>query len=109
MKLKTLTSSKAMFAEWAGHNWKDSPKQVQALYREWIPYKAKLHERRITQETFTKYLGREAGFSEKYGNYQAWYIQKPRTTSYMIRIERYMAKHPNATLAEARGHGRRRR
>ena len=98
---------KMMFASWGGPGKELSPKQKQALYKEWIRYEAKLHGRRFREKTFTSYLGRAGQFSPKYGNYEAWYIQKARTSSYEVRIQRYIERHPNATLAEARGHKRR--
>jgi len=43
-------------------------------------------------------------FSRKYSSYNLWLEHETRTTAYQRRIIRYMQKHPNASLREARGH-----
>ena len=47
--------------------------------------------------------GREK-FSKNYGNFQQWHSKTARTTAYERRIINYIRNHPNANLAEARGH-----
>ena len=51
-----------------------------------------------------KKLGKRI-FSVKHPTYLSW-SPKGKTTAYSKRIMSYMLKHPNATLKEARGHGK---
>jgi hypothetical protein len=47
---------------------------------------------------------RETQFSNEYTTFKAWNEKSARTTAYQRRIANYIRNHPNATLAEARGH-----
>lgn len=46
----------------------------------------------------------EREFSRNYSDFQQWQSKTARTTAYHRRIANYMRNHPNASLAEARGH-----
>ena len=109
----SIESFKELHAEissYFGRKWIDSPKQNAALLVEWNGIVAKRLSKlkgREREKIYTSFLGKGQQFSPKYGNFQAWFVQKPRATAYTIRIEQYMTKHPYATLAEARGHRKR--
>ena len=62
---------------------------------------------KVAKEIITEHL-KELGkrvFSVKHPTYLSW-SPKGKTTAYSKRIMSYMLKHPNATLKEARGHGK---
>jgi hypothetical protein len=47
---------------------------------------------------------REKRFSIGYLDFQQWLSNTTRTTAYQRRVINYIKNHPNASLAEARGH-----
>ena len=101
------------FGHWAGKRWRNTWKQNKALAREgnrlgfedvkmpsFFGHKVK-DEIRIKAE---RRAVRTKKFSRKYSSYNLWLEHETRTTSYQRRVIRYMQKHPNASLREARGH-----
>ena len=62
---------------------------------------------KIAKEIITEHLKKlgKRIFSVKYPTYLGW-SPKGKTTAYSKRIMSYLFKHPNATLKEARGHGK---
>jgi hypothetical protein len=49
-------------------------------------------------------IQREKRFSKSYVGFDDWSEKTARTTAYQRRIISYLRNHPDATLAEARGH-----
>lgn len=120
-KIKTFSQLELAFESWYNggriydnfggvigfRKWRGTPKQETALEQEarsiGIPIKARReyavkrvrHARRV-------YTGKE--FSRSYDSYAVWLDKRTRTTAYQQRIILYMQKHPDATLAQARGH-----
>jgi len=101
------------FTQWASKRWRNTYSQNRALTREgrklgfkdtvmpsFFGQKVK-DEIRIKAE---RKAVRTKKFSRKYSNYNLWLKHETRTTAYQRRIIRYMQKHPNSTLREARGH-----
>jgi hypothetical protein len=121
-RIESFNELRAEFAMWAGRNWKNTASQNKALateaLRRGIPIAEGVKRHIPAKEGFTRWLRRaeqaqrewaKQKFSVKYVTYHSWREQKARTTAYVRRIENYILNHPHATLAEARGHGRRRR
>lgn len=85
-RIETFQQLVLSFSGWAGQKWKGTDGQYDALQREW---------------------DEETGFSRRYTSFQQWQTQTLRSTAYQRRISNYMWNHPDATLAEARGHTKR--
>jgi len=113
------------FTHWASKRWRNTYSQNRALAEEgwrlgykdvrlpsFFGHKVKDEirikaERRIKDEIRIKAerkAVRTKKFSRKYSSYNLWLEHETRTTAYQRRIIRYMQKHPNASLREARGH-----
>lgn len=103
-----LTSA---FRWWAGEKWIGTPRQWEAFNAEAekigfpVPdlFREEFREARGSG-SYVSVERRNARFSRKYGSYSAWEKQTERTTAYQRRVANYLRKHPNASLAEARGH-----
>jgi hypothetical protein len=103
---------KAEFKSWAGRNWKDTALQNRALEREakrrGIPVPEAEAVKAWRKAGVHRWLvEREVVFSVKFPDYASWRESEARTSAYQRRIQRYMQRFPHATLAEARGHGKR--
>jgi len=83
----------AEIRSYAGRNWKDSPRQIEAL-------KDEANKRGIIQARLRR-------FSSDYESFSFWMARGHRTSRYEQRIVSYMNLHPHATLREARGHRKR--
>ncbi len=60
-------------------------------------------KRAVTHEGVT--VEREVGFSIVYMDFNQWLAKATtRTSAYQRRVINYIRNHPNASLAEARGH-----
>lgn len=75
-------------------HWRPTRAQEQGLKTLWNRHQI---ERSLTRELF----------SRRYSTFAQWHMHS-HTSAYRRRIASYMRKHPTATLAQARGHGRRR-
>lgn len=79
--------------------------------KEWLEELEKIFEREaITEEEYKKQTEKAIptwqAFSKQYPTPENWQAATTATsTPYKQRIERYLLKHPTATLKEARGHG----
>jgi hypothetical protein len=110
------------FRHWAGQKWIGTSRQ-------WKAFNVEAERLGFSVPEFVRRELREAGasgsyvseerrattpntrvqntqFSRKYGSYSAWQKNTEGKTSYQKRVSNYMRKHPNASLAEARGHGK---
>lgn len=112
---------KLAFGHWAGRKWLPTHRQLDGLAIE--ARKLGLETRHLTREQeiqriFWKAtmqekaqqqkMQREKDFSTKYNTFSGWIQKETRTTRYQQRVINYIRNHPNATLAEARGHKRKR-
>jgi len=118
-KFKTFEQLELGFTSWyEGHGkWQGTNKQTDALADEanklgihtedyYRREQRKFDERRWREEAIMS-EAQTTGFSTKYSSCQVWTTKTVRTTAYQRRISNYMWNHPNATLAEARGHKKR--
>jgi hypothetical protein len=117
-QIETFEQLKLSFSGWAGQKWKDTNRQNDALAVQarklGIPVEdyyrreqRKWDERHQWEEAIYS-EAQETGFSRRYSNFQQWQTQTVRTTAYQRRISNYMRNHPDATLAQARGHAKKR-
>lgn len=109
-RIESFRQLRAEFAMWAGRNWKNTASQNRALAIEAVQRGIPIAEgvkRHIPAKEggFTRWLRTERKFSVKYASFQVWRDQT-RTSAYQRRVEGYIARHPHASLAEARGHRR---
>jgi len=113
-QIETFEQLKLSFSGWAGLKWKDTYRQNDALavqaQKLRIPTEdyyrreqRKWNERQQWEEAIYS-EAQETGFSRKYSSFQQWKTQTVRTTAYQRRVINYFRNHPNASLAEARGH-----
>lgn len=116
--IETFRNLTLAFSGWAGGKWAGTDKQMEALavqaHRLGIETKEyyrreqwKFNERQQFNEAIFK--APQEKFSVKYSSFNKWQTQNVRTTAYQRRISNFLWRHPNATLAEARGHGKKRR
>jgi hypothetical protein len=111
-KIETFRQLTLAFGSWAGEKWRGTSRQMDALAvqarRVGIPfeyYRSRQQQVRAIFRTAPQreIQGREK-FSRSYNNFHQWKSKTARTTAYERRIINYVRNHPNATLAEARGH-----
>jgi len=109
---------KAMARSYFGSKWKDTEKQNEALYREFLRYDWKAPTPKKELEEALRYLEKrapsekqpiEARFSRAYATFDLWLEKATRTTAYQQRIISYVRLHPDSSLAEARGHSKKKR
>lgn len=115
-KIKDWKQLRLAFGSWAGRKWLPTGKQLDGLAiqarRLGIPTKHLTREEQINRvfwkatifQQQQKEVRREKRFSNSYVNFQIWLEKSTRTTRYQQRVINYIRTHPNATLAEARGH-----
>ena len=125
-KIETFKQLESAFASWARHKWVPTDKQINALkdeaekpgiplvgYRTIVkPHKTALERavEAVQAEEARKMVAPPAPrkpFSRKYVSFPVWLektARTTRTTRYQQRVIRYMQKHPDANLSEARGH-----
>jgi len=113
--IKTFEQLTLAFSGWAGSKWRDTDRQNDALAIQagklgiqtegYYRREQEKHQwdRAIFSEPQETGIEEER-FSTEYSNFQQWQTQTVRTTAYQRRISNYLWSHPNATLAEARGH-----
>jgi hypothetical protein len=118
--IKTWKQLQLAFGSWGGKKWIPTSKQLDGLAIqarklgiETTEYQTReekvkaifqtAKETRIAIEQ-QKEAQREKGFSKSYNSFNVWMEKTTRTTSYQRRVISYIRTHPNATLAEARGH-----
>jgi hypothetical protein len=114
------------FRHWAGKRWRNTEPQNRALaydgerlhlpdiampkaFGHTVKETKKIMKRRMAKEIAKARKAKRAKkqikvFSRRYSSYNLWLKHETRTTAYQRRIIRYMQKHPNASLREARGH-----
>ena len=112
-QIKTFRQLTLAFGSWAGEKWRGTNRQMDALAvqakRLGIPLEDCRMKRQQVRAIFcrasrqTGIQGREK-FSRSYSNFHQWQSKTARTTAYERRIINYIRNHPNASLAEARGH-----
>jgi hypothetical protein len=118
--IETFRQLTLAFERWAGRNWIPTYKQLDALAREArkrgiptedlsrkIPTGAMFQTARETRiAIFQQREAQQRRFSRKYLDLKHWQAKAKtaRTTRYQQRIINYMKHHPEASLAEARGH-----
>jgi hypothetical protein len=113
-QIETFNQLTLAFASWAGQKWRDTSRQLDALAIQarklgipvadyYMREQRKWDERRQWDEAIYS-EAQETGFSIKYSSFQQWQSKTARTTAYERRIINYVRNHPNASLAEARGH-----
>jgi hypothetical protein len=119
-KIKTWKQLQLTFGSWAGSKWVPTSKQLDALaiqarklgiettgYRTIEEHiRAIFKTRPIIEQQ--REVQREKGFSKSYSSFNVWMEKTTRTTAYQRRVINYIRNHPNATLAEARGHSKKR-
>jgi hypothetical protein len=119
-RIETWKQLVSFFGSWAGRKWVPTGRQLDALAKEARKlgiepegyrtreehikaiYQSAL-ETRIAIEQRTE-VQREKRFSTSYVSFQVWMEKTTRTTRYQQRVIDYIRNHPNASLAEARGH-----
>ena len=120
VKLDNIKTSKQLelaVDSWGGYRWIPTQIQLDALAREARRLGIPTHGYRTREEAVQRIfaqsaretrvaiaLKKEAKFSMKYVNQHEWLNKNASTTTYQRRIINYLRKHPNASLAEARGH-----
>jgi len=116
-RIRSFDALRMQFSHWAGRKWLDTPRQNEALQREWsriLRERAALQPPTPKEKELLKYMEKvtrappqpPTKFSAKYKTMSEWKTH-PHKTDYARRIERALAKHPGATLKEARGHKKR--
>ena len=108
---------KLAFGSWAGRRQAPTWRQLGALEKQarklGIPTHGYLTREAEVQRIFTQSAKetrvaiaqhREKRFSTSYLDFQQWLNNTTRTTAYQRRVINYIKNHPNAKLAEARGH-----
>ena len=115
-RVETFRQLTLAFGGWSGEKWRGTRAQMDALAvqarRLGIPlegYRMRQQQVRAIFRTAPQreVQGREK-FSRNYSSFQQWQSKTGKTTAYQRRISNYVQNHPNATLAEARGHGAKR-
>jgi len=112
------------FRQWAGKRWRNTERQNRALayngeqlrlpdigmpraFGHTVKQVKKMKvKRKRKRKAVSKRPRRVKHFSRKYKTFNDWLKTETRTTPYQRRIIRYVQKHPNATLKQARGHGK---
>jgi hypothetical protein len=102
------------FGSWAGGKWRPTWKQTDALYIQAKRLGIPAHGYRTREEKVHRIFGQstletkvviaQQRFSSNYVSHHEWLNKNARTTAYQRRVLNYIRKHPNASLAEARGH-----
>ena len=115
-RIETFEQLKLSFSGWAGFKWKDTSRQNDALavQSRKLGIETEDYYRREQQKWDREHQwdeaiyseAQETNFSTKYNSFQQWQTQTVRTTAYQRRVSNYARNHPNATLAEARGHAK---
>jgi hypothetical protein len=116
-KIKSWKQLQLAFGSWAGKKWRGTSRQIDALaiqarrlglettdYRTRDEQIRAIFQRKAVFEQQKKEVKREKGFSKSYSSFNLWIEKATRTTAYQRRVISYIRTHPNATLAEARGH-----
>jgi hypothetical protein len=115
--IETFPQLKLAIGSWGGRNWGPTRRQMDALYIEAKRLGIPTHGYRTREEEVHRIFGqssletrvaiaqqREQRFSSNYVNHHEWLNKNTRITPYQKRIINYIRSHPNASLAEARGH-----
>lgn len=114
--IKTWKQLQLAFGSWAGKKWRPTRKQLDGLAIQARKLGIETRRYRTREEQIRaifkprptiqqqKEVQREKGFSKSYSSFNVWMEKTTRTTAYQRRIINYIITHPNATLAEARGH-----
>src|SRR5208283_5103853 len=108
--IKTFEQLTLAFSSWAGSKWRDTDRQNDALaiqagklgIQTEDYYRREQAKHQWDRDVMT--VPEERIFSTEYSSFEQWQTQTVRTTAYQRRISNYLWNHPNATLAEARGH-----
>lgn len=110
-KIETFRQLTLAFGSWAGEKWRSTSRQMDALAIEARKRRIPLEDYRTRQQhvnaifrTAQQTETQRIQFSSQYSNFRQWQNETARTTAYQRRIKNYMRNHPNASLAEARGH-----
>jgi hypothetical protein len=116
-KIETFKQLKLAFGSWAGRKWVPTWRQADALEREARKLGIQTQGYRTRVQEVHRLFGqsaketsvaiahqREKRFSINYVNHHEWLNKNTRTTAYQRRVINYIRNHPNASLAEARGH-----
>lgn len=114
-KIKTWNQLQLVFGSWAGSKWVPTSKQLNALATQArklgietteYPKRKQINKPIIQTRPLEQQIEavREKQFSKEYNTFKVWKENTARTTAYQRRIINYMKTHPNAKLAEARGH-----
>jgi hypothetical protein len=125
-RIQTFTQLESSFSSWAGWKWRGTYKQMEALENEadklglegfyqgqqhfekpekQRKFEGKPHfEVKVSGKTAKKAWTKRIQYSRSYITFEQWQSKTGRTTAYERRVISYMKNHPNASLAEARGH-----
>jgi hypothetical protein len=119
--IQTFRQLTLAFGSWSGERWRGTSRQMDALAVqarklgiEPTGYRAREEQIRAVFKPRTviehqKEAKRERGFSTSYSSFDIWLEKITRTTAYQRRVINFIKNHPNASLAEARGHKTKRR
>jgi hypothetical protein len=115
--IETFQQLNLVVGSWAGRKWVPTRLQMDALHREAKRLGIPTHGYRTREEEVHRIFGqsaretrvaiaqqKERRFSMNYVNHHEWLNNNTKTTPYQRRIINYLRNHPNASLAEARGH-----
>lgn len=114
--IKTWKQLQLAFGSWGGKKWIPTSKQLDGLAIQARKLGIETTEYRTREEQIRaifqkkaifeqqKEVQREKGFSKSYSSFNVWIDKTTRTTAYQRRVINYIRTHPNASLAEARGH-----
>jgi hypothetical protein len=115
--IETWKQLQLVFGSWAGGKWRPTCKQIDALHIQAKRLGIPTHGYRTREEEVHRIFGqssletrvaiaqqREQRFSNIYVNHHEWLNKNTQTTPYQRRIIHFIRNHPNASLAEARGH-----
>jgi hypothetical protein len=112
--IETWKQLQLVFGSWAGGKWKPTCKQTDALYIQAKRLGIPTHGYRTREEEVHRIFGQSAEetrvtiaqrrFSSNYVSHHEWLNKNAGTTAYQRRVINYLRNHPNASLAEARGH-----
>ena len=112
-RIKTFKQLTLAFSSWSPKKWRGTFRQMDALTvqakRLRIPlegYKSRQQQVRavFSQTAQQRVTQRREKFSRYYQDLRQWQSKTTRTTAYQRRVINYLRNHPNASLAEARGH-----
>jgi hypothetical protein len=111
-RINTFKQLTLAFSSWSPKKWRGTSRQMDALAVQANRLGIPLEGYRTRQQQISGIFGRTAQqsiqgrekFSRNYRSFQEWQSRTVRTTAYERRIANYFRNHPNASLAEARGH-----